>query len=610
MDPSLFEPVVDPDDGRGEDVRGLGRPELRAGARLDAVPGLLTDEFTSGERLARAPAARPAPAGRPARPARSSTRARSTSSSSNEDLQVPADTPFTIKFENKDAGHPAQHRDQGRERRRPCSWATSSPGVATKDVQRPGARGGHLHLRVHGPPQHGRHHRGGGLSDGPDRAPRPPPSARVLVGLLDADGWPWAGRQGRCSGSCVMILILGYLPDRAYYFTVQKTVDLGLLAWSPINFCPPENEALPCPAPAGRHAAVAPGARGAAASRRPGPTARPGSSARPTSSPAAATASRRPAPTTYISQAVGTGNIDTWSAGPALPEARADAAYVVHRQHAVRHRRVRAGRQAHRHGLQPDRRQRRHAARRVGRGGGGQAARGAGRRVRRHASRTGSCSWAASNGTARRRTPSGRASRRPAAGSARGCRQSPLFEANVDGVAAHVGDVIFLIGGRNDAEARRRDGPAGPRRRRQRAGRRPQRDRRPVARVGPDEPPRAAAEHVRLHGQRRHLRPGRQRRHDPVAPRRTGRSPTRTASSAAGRASTRPTSARASRARPRSCPARTRSSSPGLTPQGVTNDIARTNLAPADAVLPARPPRARPSRPSSSTARSGSRSAT
>src|SRR4029079_1898125 len=27
--------------------------------------------------------------------------------------------------------------------------------------------------------------------------------------------------------------------------------------------------------------------------------------------------------------------------------------------------------------------------------------------------------------------------------------QSPLFEENVDGVAAHVGDVIFLIGGRN-----------------------------------------------------------------------------------------------------------------------------------------------------------------
>ena len=31
--------------------------------------------------------------------------------------------------------------------------------------------------------------------------------------------------------------------------------------------------------------------------------------------------------------------------------------------------------------------------------------------------------------------------------------QSPLFEANVDGIAVHVGDVVFLIGGRNDAEA-------------------------------------------------------------------------------------------------------------------------------------------------------------
>src|SRR6478752_1731725 len=81
-------------------------------------------------------------------------------------------------------------------------------------------------------------------------APRTPVRRRALGGLVDADGWPWA-LINALAWFVLIILLLGYLPDRAYYFTVQKTVDLGLLAWSPINFCPPENETLPCPAPQG-----------------------------------------------------------------------------------------------------------------------------------------------------------------------------------------------------------------------------------------------------------------------------------------------------------------------------------------------------------------------
>ena len=80
-------------------------------------------------------------------------------------------------------------------------------------------------------------------------APRPV-RRRALGGLVDADGWPWAFINA-LAWFVLIILLLGYLPDRAYYFTVQRTVDIGLLAWSPINFCPPENETLPCPAPAG-----------------------------------------------------------------------------------------------------------------------------------------------------------------------------------------------------------------------------------------------------------------------------------------------------------------------------------------------------------------------
>ena len=80
------------------------------------------------------------------------------------------------------------------------------------------------------------------------------PRKRALFGLLDADGWAWAGVKAFV-WLVIIILMLGYIPDRAYYLTVNRTVELGVLAWSPINLCPPENEALPCPAPVG---AVAP----------------------------------------------------------------------------------------------------------------------------------------------------------------------------------------------------------------------------------------------------------------------------------------------------------------------------------------------------------------
>ena len=48
------------------------------------------------------------------------------------------------------------------------------------------------------------------------------PRKRALFGLLDADGWAWA-RSRRSSGSSIIILLLGYIPDRAYYFTVNRT---------------------------------------------------------------------------------------------------------------------------------------------------------------------------------------------------------------------------------------------------------------------------------------------------------------------------------------------------------------------------------------------------
>jgi hypothetical protein len=73
---------------------------------------------------------------------------------------------------------------------------------------------------------------------------------RVLFGLLDANGWGWAGVRS-VLWTLVIILMLGYIPDRAYYLTVSPTVELGLNLASLVNICPAENEGLPCPAPAG-----------------------------------------------------------------------------------------------------------------------------------------------------------------------------------------------------------------------------------------------------------------------------------------------------------------------------------------------------------------------
>ena len=73
---------------------------------------------------------------------------------------------------------------------------------------------------------------------------------RVLFGLLDADSWSWASIKA-IFWFIAIIMLLGYIPDRAYYFTVFSTIDLGINVVSPINLCPPENEDLPCPVPAG-----------------------------------------------------------------------------------------------------------------------------------------------------------------------------------------------------------------------------------------------------------------------------------------------------------------------------------------------------------------------
>ncbi len=152
------------------------------------------------------------------------------------------------------------------------------------------------------------------------------PRKRALFGALDADGWAWATVKAG-AWLVIIIMLLGYIPDRAYYLTVNRTVELGLLAWSPVNFCPAENETLPCPAPVG---AVVPWHPSPAELALPAPR---------TDGAAVQIGTKflyiggsdgsAPQSTVYVAELSGTGNFGTWTQGPALPEARSDASVLL-----------------------------------------------------------------------------------------------------------------------------------------------------------------------------------------------------------------------------------------------------------------------------------------
>jgi Kelch motif len=149
---------------------------------------------------------------------------------------------------------------------------------------------------------------------------------RALFGLFDADGWAWASAKAFL-WLLVIILVLGYIPDRAYYFVVSRTMDVGIVGWAPVNLCPPENTStMPCPVPVGGVLPWQPSPAQVAL-----PQARTGGAAAQLgknllyiggSDGTAATA------TTYVTT-IDKGNFGTWSEGPALPEARTDASLAI-----------------------------------------------------------------------------------------------------------------------------------------------------------------------------------------------------------------------------------------------------------------------------------------
>ena len=156
-----------------------------------------------------------------------------------------------------------------------------------------------------------------------------PPGAirrRALFGLVDADGWTWAFLKA-IFWFFLIIFLLGYLPDRAYYFTVFPTLDVGANVISPVNFCDASNKNLPCPAPAG---AVVPWERNPRELTLPAPRTRTGTAQSGTSMYLVGGATRDgPTQSVLTTQVTATGNFGPWTEGPALPQPRADAAVVT-----------------------------------------------------------------------------------------------------------------------------------------------------------------------------------------------------------------------------------------------------------------------------------------
>ena len=156
-----------------------------------------------------------------------------------------------------------------------------------------------------------------------------PMRRRALFGLFDADGWGWATTKAFL-WLLIIVMVLGYIPDRAYYFVVSRTIDLGIMVWSPVNLCPPENgTAMPCPVPAG---GVVPWQASPAESALPpartnGAAAQLGTTLLYIGGSDAAEGGA-PSATTYVAK-VENGNFGGWTEGPALEAGRSDAALTT-----------------------------------------------------------------------------------------------------------------------------------------------------------------------------------------------------------------------------------------------------------------------------------------
>jgi hypothetical protein len=149
---------------------------------------------------------------------------------------------------------------------------------------------------------------------------------RPMFGLFDGDGWGWATAKA-LFWLLVLIITLGYIPDRAYYFVVSRTLDLGVIGWSPVNLCPPENtSSMRCPVPVGGVLPwqASPAQAALPAPRTNGAAAQLGTNLLYVGGSDGTAASA----TTYVTT-VDKANFSGWTEGPALPSARTDASLAL-----------------------------------------------------------------------------------------------------------------------------------------------------------------------------------------------------------------------------------------------------------------------------------------
>ena len=268
------------------------------------------------------------------------------------------------------------------------------------------------------------------------------PRRRALFGLLDADGWGWASVKAFV-WLIFIIFILGYLPDRAYYLTVGRTVDLGVLVWSPINLCPPSNETLPCPAPVGALVPwqPSPPELNLPEPRTDGSAIQVGTQIFYIGGSDGQTAKSD----LFVAETVQTGNFDKWAKGPIAARAAGRRERGLRRRQHLRHRRTRCLGRPDQDRLQPQPGQPDGRARRVEhRGRSGPAGRPQRCRGRDHAG------WPA----ARRRPERRRAGRHDLktllnSQGALGAwsQEQSLNTPQADATAALVGDYLWLYGG-------------------------------------------------------------------------------------------------------------------------------------------------------------------
>ncbi len=162
-----------------------------------------------------------------------------------------------------------------------------------------------------------------------------PPGAlqrRVVFGLLAADGWTWATLRA-IFWFLLIIFMLGYIPNLAYFFTVSPTIQVGYNFASIVNWCPAANEDLPCPAP---HGAVLPWQPSPAelalpAGREDAVLFQSGTALYVIGGETADGATDEVLLThATTTEGQPNGNLDGWLPGPALPEPRAGAALGVY----------------------------------------------------------------------------------------------------------------------------------------------------------------------------------------------------------------------------------------------------------------------------------------